>query len=71
MLGQSSSPNKDTANIVNSNLLYESSKANEDYVLDYEISLEEVEIVVKFLKKGESSGPNNVSAEHLKNGGLV
>ena len=68
-LGRSSSLNKDSVNIVDSNLLYESSKSNEDFVLDYEMSLEEVEFAVKSLKNGKSCGPDNVSAEHLKNGG--
>ena len=37
--------------------------------MDFEISLEEVEFAVKSLKRGKSNGPDNVSAEHLNNGG--
>ena len=37
--------------------------------MDFEISLEEVDFAVKSLKRGKSNGPDNVSAEHLNNGG--
>ena len=68
-LGQSCSLNNDRAKIVNCSLLYESSKSNEDDVMGFEISLEEVEFAVKSLKIGKSNDPDNVSAEHLNNGG--
>ena len=42
---------------------------NEDYVLDYDITLEEVEAAVRSLRNGKSCGSDDVSAEHLKYGG--
>ena len=69
MLGETAGSNNDLQNVVDSNLLYESSKANEDSVLDQDITLEEIDYAVKSMQNGKSSGPDNVSVEHLKYGG--
>ena len=42
---------------------------NEDYVLDYDITLEEVEATVRSLRNGKGCGSDGVFAEHMKYGG--
>ena len=42
---------------------------NEDYVLDYDITLEEVEAAVRSLRNGKGCGSDGVFAEHMKYGG--
>ena len=69
LLGKSTGSDNGLENIVDCNLLHESSKANDDSVLDYDINMEEVEYTVASMRSGKSSGPNCVSAEHLKYGG--
>ena len=68
-IGKSKLSGENPSNVIGSNLLYQSSFVNEDYVLDYDITLEEVEAAVRSLRNGKSCGIDDVSAEHLKYGG--
>ena len=42
------------------------SLSNEEYILDVPFTLEEVAYAVNKLKTGKASGPDSISAEHLK-----
>ena len=42
---------------------------NEDFILDYDITTEEIKRVVKLLKKGKACGPDNILPEHIIYGG--
>ena len=63
-IGKSKLSGENPSNVIGSNLLYQSSFVNEDYVLDYDITLEEVEAAVRSLRNGKSCGIDDVSAEH-------
>ncbi len=67
-LGQSSNID-DTNEILDSNLLFQSSFSNKDNVLDDDLTLEEIERAVRSLKNGKSGGADGLTAEHLKYGG--
>ena len=43
--------------------------SNEEYILDVSFTLDEVVCAVKMFKPGKASGPEGISAEHLKWGG--
>ena len=45
------------------------SKMNEDATLDWDISIEEIEAMIRRLKKGKSPGPGGLVAEHIIYGG--
>ena len=73
-LGKSKLPtsnmsSREPSDFINSDLLFKSSLHNEDFVLDYEIEMEEVVAAVKGMRNGKSSGTDGISAEHLKHGG--
>ena len=68
-LGQSTQCGRTDNNIIDTDLLFNSSLANKDGVLDDEFTIEEVERAVHSLKNGKSSGADGLSAEHLKFGG--
>lgn len=42
---------------------------NDDTILSYDASIEELESVVRSLKNGKSCGADGISSEHLKYGG--
>ena len=43
---------------------------NEDLVLDDDITTEEIEDIIKHLKKGKACGPDNNLSEHVTYGGI-
>ncbi len=45
------------------------SQVNEDFFLDVDITLEEVELAVRALESGKSGGADKIDPEHLKFGG--
>ncbi len=47
-------------------------RMNDEYILDLEITLDEVEVAVSALKSGnEGGGADGLDPEHLKRGGLT
>ena len=72
-LGKSVVPETPVLQQLESNIshLYSSSLANEDFVLDTKITAEEVERVVKMLKRRKSSGPDGIQTEHIIYGGTA
>ena len=68
-LGQSRHSNRANNSILDTDLLFHSSFANKDGVLDENLTIEEVERAVKSLKNCKSSGADGITAEHLKYGG--
>ena len=53
-------------------LSYQSSSLqNEDYILDTEINIEEIEAAIIKLKHGKSCGPDDILPEHIMYSGPV
>ena len=65
-LGTSKVPKSATLHDVQSNMSsYQSSSLqNEDYILDTEINIEEIEAAIIKLKRGKSCGPDGILPEH-------
>ena len=67
--GQSRHFSRANNSILDTDLLFCSSFANKNGVLDENLTIEEVERAVKSLKNCKSSGADGITAEHLKYGG--
>ena len=55
--------------MINSLLLNSFSNANT--ILQDKFTIEEISSVIRRLKSGKAAGPDNITAEHLKHGGLI
>ena len=45
------------------------SRLNEDSTLDWDVTVEEIQCMIKRLKRGKSTGPDGMVAEHVIYGG--
>ena len=70
-LGQSQANKHPSVKLLESELthLEARSRTNQDFILDTDISIEEVEAAVKSLKLGKSGSADKLNPEHLKYGG--
>ena len=70
-LGQSQANKHPSVKLLESELthLEARSRTNQDFILDTDITIEEVEAAVKSLKLGKSGGADKLNPEHLKYGG--
>ncbi len=62
--------NPEQSNKVNHSLLLNSFN-NNDTILHDKFTIEEISTAIRKLKSGKAAGPDNLTAEHLKHGGLT